>query len=325
VLPELRLDEETIKAVQLSWLLFCAKKGSVDNAEAAVMQKLQRADPEFAKMLYGAEAQGMSIDPKTGMRLKRNDDLRDPDAEAANYAMIDNMVRNKKFVAEKDPNNPLKGTAFEGFLMEKELAGLITAMQKIPVAAEGSKSTSSAINGVVEDSTTNLGRAAKVNPKEKDTKKRSVSAKRREVAPKDTNKAPKDVKHVSEPSVGVVEEVLWLGTWIYGSADKLQEYSVSANPLGCLTFAAEVRGIKLSCALQPQGVNGFCGVVAGGGSVTLRMRGDPADASTLSIVVQFGDQSGVASYRKSPESAPPSRQASGAMPSRAPRGIVVSL
>lgn len=60
--PELHMDRDTITEVKATWMLFCAKKGGVDQAEDAVRKKLQGKSPEFAQLMY----------PSNGLRKSKN-------------------------------------------------------------------------------------------------------------------------------------------------------------------------------------------------------------------------------------------------------------
>mmetsp|Transcript_66522 Transcript_66522/g.187374 ORF Transcript_66522/g.187374 Transcript_66522/m.187374 type:complete len:206 (+) Transcript_66522:96-713(+) len=73
-LPELRMDEDTIREVQAVWRMFCERQGSIEAAEARVCGTLQGAEPSFAALLYPDRADaagpgggsGGAVDPETG-------------------------------------------------------------------------------------------------------------------------------------------------------------------------------------------------------------------------------------------------------------------
>eukprot|EP00931_Biecheleriopsis_adriatica_P078429 TRINITY_DN5188_c0_g2_i1.p1 TRINITY_DN5188_c0_g2~~TRINITY_DN5188_c0_g2_i1.p1 ORF type:complete len:292 (-),score=71.09 TRINITY_DN5188_c0_g2_i1:142-963(-) len=63
--PVLNLDEDTIKEVQLSWAMFVDHKGGLEEAENAVMRKLQKTEPNLAVLLYGDTARPHTEDKDT--------------------------------------------------------------------------------------------------------------------------------------------------------------------------------------------------------------------------------------------------------------------
>merc|ERR1712187_212107 len=217
-----------------------------------VLGKLQKASPEFAKLLYGAEALGLTIDPKTGRRIKREEmvdefgrslhedvGLRDLDAEAADYALINSMVRDKKF-GQHDPNNPIKGTAFENLLASKELNQLMVALQDAQTAQAkgGGKSVSrrpreTKLGAASVPGVDGLASARQEQSGEKTRMQKQVKI--------------SDDQNPQTTSLQVIEEQSWIGTWTYGPADRQQEYSIHPNPMGGLTFKTLMRGVDLAC------------------------------------------------------------------------------
>mmetsp|Transcript_30770 Transcript_30770/g.55841 ORF Transcript_30770/g.55841 Transcript_30770/m.55841 type:complete len:235 (+) Transcript_30770:61-765(+) len=55
-MPLFEMDQDTINAVQTSWAMFVQHKGGLEEAEEAVMRKLQKVEPDFAVILYGDTA-----------------------------------------------------------------------------------------------------------------------------------------------------------------------------------------------------------------------------------------------------------------------------
>jgi hypothetical protein len=91
--PELHLSPEEIKEIQLTWVLFCAKKGGVEQAESAVQDHLKKHAPEFGQLLFGTVNKNLEIDPATGLRKKRrNGQGSDREAMEADLAAIDRAV-----------------------------------------------------------------------------------------------------------------------------------------------------------------------------------------------------------------------------------------
>jgi len=54
--PELTLDKDTIREIKASWMMFIALKGGPEAAEDAICKTLQKAEPNFAQMLYPDKA-----------------------------------------------------------------------------------------------------------------------------------------------------------------------------------------------------------------------------------------------------------------------------
>lgn len=94
--PQLHMSDEEARAVQMTWLMFVAKKGSVELAEEAICNRLRSAAPEFAQLLYGEDLAG-DIDPRTGTRSTKVTGAATSEAErqrmvTRDVARIDKMV-----------------------------------------------------------------------------------------------------------------------------------------------------------------------------------------------------------------------------------------
>lgn len=89
--PMLHLDPETIKEIKAVWLMFCIKKGGVQQAEEAIMNKMREVDPGMAKVFYGMAASDITIDPRTGKKVRKGDRQGD-----------DNQQENNQFRRDKE-------------------------------------------------------------------------------------------------------------------------------------------------------------------------------------------------------------------------------
>jgi len=78
--PELHMDEDTIREVKASWIMFVQSKGSVEAAEDAICKQLHKVDSPFAQLLYpdrknkakAGRKNKDDVDGKTGQRVNQD-------------------------------------------------------------------------------------------------------------------------------------------------------------------------------------------------------------------------------------------------------------
>eukprot|EP00747_Dinoflagellata_sp_TGD_P206457 gnl/TRDRNA2_/TRDRNA2_80167_c0_seq1.p1 gnl/TRDRNA2_/TRDRNA2_80167_c0~~gnl/TRDRNA2_/TRDRNA2_80167_c0_seq1.p1 ORF type:complete len:412 (-),score=76.48 gnl/TRDRNA2_/TRDRNA2_80167_c0_seq1:67-1302(-) len=150
--PELKMTDSQKFHVQASWLLFCQKKGGVEQAEQAICRHLRKTEPGFAQLLYGAENNSRvgKIDPRTGLRKETrrraqsaegsssqaravNDDRFRADIELINRSL--NGLSAGAPVGLGGSDSALGGGGMSGLLTAVGSNGMAQALEQAPATA----------------------------------------------------------------------------------------------------------------------------------------------------------------------------------------------
>lgn len=92
-LPELKMDPQALAEVKNTWLAFCAKKGSAEEAENCLREHLMDVDPELTQIFFGSGSCG-SFPPRSSRGASRSRAV-EPRAESRQRSSSRKATRRK--------------------------------------------------------------------------------------------------------------------------------------------------------------------------------------------------------------------------------------
>jgi hypothetical protein len=265
--------------------------------------------------------------------------------------------------ARFDPNNPLQGTPFDGWLSGPELFQLIPTLNELAPKTDENGEMRRVIS---EKALHKKPQPEKVVSSTTKHTKTKTGLRSSTVPPKKAqSKVPPRPSQVTESVIGTpvaagvvemprIDEELWVGTWTCS----LGEFKIARSLQGGMILDTALTGSQISQEMRVKSSDSLWCSVSGGGIVSLRFQGQPEDPSSHVVMAHFGDlprqvarkqvavsrcnssiemceskgfnnsESAVAAAIKSSVPTPvrmtsQSRQSSGI--SQQPRGVVVSL